>query len=341
VSKTLENDIKQIFELIKQTTSTSVVKEFLKKQNLPFSASSWKELFEKRINPAFDDKQLSIESLVDLLRECEEVGRQHVFLFECNVSKISDILNESKLKKKLNSLKLSQLLDKPIVVDLPIEATIVDIRLEDEGLVIKLIEAKETLVPAGDKESKDGKYVTKKYERIMERAVNVFKLHKDGLLEIRVASKSTGSKGYKVEVERLGSYISEIIPINSFRPVSLSVAKDKIWENRSQLTDVIRYSDATLKDDYGFSLKAASNSKEADLSDNAKVVSSMDSFLGNDTFCESNNIFFRPQKGGVPTKEIHVLISGELNEFAITANCEKTDYNYVLNQLRKLNTRIS
>lgn len=331
--------IGQIFELIKQTTSTIVVKDFLKSKKLPYSSGSWVELFDKRILPAFEEGKLTIDSLKELLIDSEESGRQHILLFESSQAKAAKILDKKNLIKNLKSLSLLSVFENSVVLDLPEKPTIVDVRYESTNLIVKIVEAKETLISVGVQES--GQFLTKKFKRILERAVHVFKLHADGMLEVRIASKSTGSRGYLQEVKRLGSYVSKIIPVDSFRALSLSRAKDNIWENRDSLSEKIRYSDATLKDDFGYSLKASSNSKVADLSDNKAVVTSMDSFSGKNTFCESNNIFFIPQESlGIPTKEIHVLISGEINEFAITANCEKADYDYVLNEIRKLNTRL-
>ena len=39
----------------------------------------------------------------------------------------------------------------------------------------------------------------------------------------------------------------------------------------------------------------------------------------------------------LPSKDVHVILKGKLNEFAIPAQCSKQDYEYVLNQLRKYN----
>ena len=39
----------------------------------------------------------------------------------------------------------------------------------------------------------------------------------------------------------------------------------------------------------------------------------------------------------LPSRDVHVLLKGALNEFAVTAKCSKQDYEYVLTQLRKYN----
>jgi hypothetical protein len=72
------------------------------------------------------------------------------------------------------------------------------------------------------------------------------------------------------------------------------------------------------------------------LFDDSGAAESIDKFRGHGAHCDSSNIWFRPVEG-IFTREIHVLVSGLSNEFAVTANCTRTEYEYVLNELRTCN----
>lgn len=64
----------------------------------------------------------------------------------------------------------------------------------------------------------------------------------------------------------------------------------------------------------------------------------MANFKGDDVHCDSNNLFFRQREGyDTPSREVHVLMSGEYNEFAITTYCKTEDYEYVLQRVLEFN----
>src|SRR5207237_5795926 len=87
----------------------------------------------------------------------------------------------------------------------------------------------------------DGHRITKVYERINERAVNIIRLHADGNLELRIASH-TNSSEYKHDVEALTDHVKAIIPIHDFVEVSLSAAKQNLLSKRESLGNKIRFS---------------------------------------------------------------------------------------------------
>lgn len=57
-----------------------------------------------------------------------------------------------------------------------------------------------------------------------------------------------------------------------------------------------------------------------------------------DGYCSSSNVWFLEGPSGIPSKKIHVLLSGEMHEFAITMHCRKADYDYVIGKIRFLNS---
>jgi hypothetical protein len=60
-------------------------------------------------------------------------------------------------------------------------------------------------------------------------------------------------------------------------------------------------------------------------------------FLSHDAHCDASNIWFKAGPGSVPARDLHVLLAGDVNEFAITARCSETDFEYALSELRSLN----
>lgn len=331
------NQTRLIAELLQQTTSIPVVSAFLKEKGLASSAGSWDDMREKRLVPAVSENHLTNADLIGLLRDAEENGRQHVFLYAIDSDLVDGILDARNIQSALKTMKLEHLWENPIVLDQPENPTIADVRVEGVGrgrtLVVKEIEQRVHYRPDGVE--KDGDTLKKVYRIQRERVVNVARLHATGLLELRFGSHSNTSK-YVDDIRRFRLQIATLIPTKECFEMSLSNAKSKILQNRRDLGDLIRYSNSTLRNENGVVLHAATGAEGSDLNSDKGAQDSIDAFIAEEGECEGLNFFFKAQPPKVP-KDVHVLLSGELNEFAIPANCTAEDYDYVLDQIRRLN----
>lgn len=328
-----------LLSLLQKSTSLGVVSDFLKRKQLHHSAGSWEDMFALRLHPYLDGGQILIQELVDLLRTVEEYGRQHIFLFRTTPANARAILDRQYVAERLRSLGLGRLLQAPSLYDFPKHPTIADVRWTstaagDSDLIVKEIQAREHFRLIGTTET-DTK-MTKEYARELERGVNVIRLHRNGQMEVRVASR-TGSARYATDLQQLRDRLKQLIPLEHFGEVSLSKAKEALWANKSSYAGRIRFSEVSARNDDDFVLKAAAGSIDANVSANAASVSSMENFLGHQGRCEAYNLWF--SKDHTPSgRDVHFLLSGEVNEFAINANCTKEDYEYVLSEIRALNT---
>lgn len=329
---------KLIASLLQQTTSLVVVRDFLKSRDLKHSAASWDDLINKRLIPAVEANLLSTDELIKLLRSVEECGRQHIFLYKCDKDKIVELLDRTNIEGRLSTAGLLELLDKPKILSQPEQPEIVDVRIEGEeaplSLTVKQIELRE--YQKHIKDELHGGYFHKIFETVKERCVNIAKLHRDGLLEIRIGSLSTTTK-YSHELRKFIKTIDFLIPGLQLTELSISTAKDRLWSERSTLSSIIRYSDSTIRDEAGNILKAATGSDAADLNASIAVGKSLDLLLKEDggSYCSSTNLWFK--ENVQLTVNTHVLLSGEINEFAIPAHCKEGDYEYVLKQIRFFN----
>lgn len=333
---------KLIVDLLSQTTSLLVVSEFLKSKGLPHSAGSWDNVLNKRILPAIANHHITNDDLVTLLRSVEECGHQHVFLYKCPRNTAPGLMDKVRISSALKKMGLEDLLEAPRVLEQPPEPQVVDVRWEtanvDLSLTIKEINTRKFKKFIGT-EQHDGR-IHEIYGIVEERAVNLAKIHKDGLLEIRIASISSNTK-YATEIHRFLNHISSIIPIDAFSELSLSNVKDRLWTERASLQKFIRYSDSTVRDEAGNILRAVTGSVKTDLSANPAVGQSLDYLLDQDknAYCEGANIWFK-QSNDISI-ETHVLLTGDSNEFVLPGHCSEGDYNHVLSQLRYFNQRVS
>lgn len=331
------NQTETVLDLLAQATSLDVVSDFLRRKNLRHSAGSWKDMREKRLIPYLDDFQISLAELMELVTSAEESGDQHIFLFHCRPEDAVEMMDRATAQARLRASGLEHLIVGPDMQRTPATPTIVDVRWEsadvDLNMVIKVAEVR-TRRTLERERSMHGKFI-KIYSDVQVRAVNVAKLHRTGILELRIQSRDNTTK-YDGDLNRFIRLINQFFPMARFTETSLSTAKDTMWAKRQELRDLIRYTDASVIDEQGNRIKAATGSNKSDLSGSA-AGKSVDFMLQEDAnaYCAESNLWF--EKSDTLTNAIHVLLNGEPNEFAITKKCSAANYEYVLNQIRHFN----
>jgi hypothetical protein len=326
-----------VTELLSRVTSLGVVSEFLKARGLRYSAGSWEEMRDKRVVPAIGRQKLTIRDLAGLLSEAEEHGRNHTFLYQGKPADIKKLLDRNYLSNISKRLGHTQALNGPMLVDLPKEPILTEIR-EDAShgrpcLVFKITETRE------EREFVEETMVNNRIRREWVvnrvRAVNVVRLHESGFLEIRIQSRSNTTQ-YAADLNRIRTMLRDYVPPILFKPISLSKAKKALWDNRTAKNRKIRFSDSVMRNAFGTTIAASTGTEQADLFKDSGASDSIDHFLHNGAHCDAENIWWL-RRDRVTDREIHTLLFGENNEFAITAACTRAEYEYVLNELRLFN----
>ncbi len=133
-------DIQTILGLLRDYTTLPRVQRFLAERQLQRTAASWKELVDERISPALDKGSISRDDLLNLLRESEEHGQQHVFLYQ--TTKAATLLNAARIAGELRKRGLEGLPQQPRVLNKPASATVVDARRDGESFTLKAIETR-------------------------------------------------------------------------------------------------------------------------------------------------------------------------------------------------------
>lgn len=333
-----------VFQLIRNACTMHEAKNFLKEKNLSFSAVTWKDLFEKRVLPAIDVGTLTLTDLHNFLREVEEHGRQHVFLFRCVGDRKTVMLGAKRISDITKEQGLEEIALAPLAVMLPNRPQLVDIRWDTcshggqvyKALVIKQVETRSTFQFVGQVVDPITGFITKRYEPVKSRAINLARMHSDGTLEIRLASHKNSTQ-YTETLAAFQSAISPWLPLGEFEELSLNVAKAACLNKREELSSLIRHGGHTLRNDSGTTLTARSSSPSDDVLADDAAEKSLDSFLETDGWSESAQIYFKISSAD-EKREVLVLMSSATNEFAIPYNCSNKDYEYVFGQIRTLNT---
>jgi len=330
-----------VFKLLQQNSTLGQVAQYLKRKGLHYSAGSWNELFGNRLTKSLEAEKLSREDLIELIRLSEEYGTQHVFLYVTKARRAKALAEKARVESVLKKMSMDSLLTRPHILDQPSSPTITDVRC-DESLVAKVVEQR-TYQRFVDQRSEDG-FTIKRYKDTQVRAVNLFRLDDSGLLELRIYTHENSSD-YRNDVTAMWNRLGFLFPPNDFNPLPIAKAKNNLWTKKNSLKSVIRYSDSVLKNALGTALSASTGSEQQSLFDDQGASNSLDEFLKHKAYCDSSNIWWL--KGGgkqsenefdvLPSKDIHVILKGAINEVSFPAQCSKEDYEYVLGQLRKYN----
>ncbi len=334
---------KVIFRLLKEATTQQKVKDFLKSKGVPISAANWDELYDKRIEPALSGKNFTLAEFRALLQQVEEFGKQHCFLYQCTPTRAAGLLSRGRIEAIAKDEGLDGLLSTPLDLELPSQPTIVDVRIVNPdrtkpvaGLTIKVVERREVKSFASEVTDPATGDLVKRYTFSPKRAVSVAHLGADGILELRIASQDNQTKYHEL-VRAMLARIRKFIPMDGFSEVSLSIAKNKILKDRVTLASEVRYSNSTAKNDLGGVMQLSSSSAEDNLSDDDGSMGALDKFLATDGHVTGTNVYLKLPNTS-PPREIHLLISGALNEFAIPVTCSAGEYEYVRGKILAFNT---
>jgi hypothetical protein len=326
----------KVFELLRQTSSISVVSGYLKAKKLTHSAGSWDELFKKRVEPAYSENKISLDELTELLRNAEESGRQHVFLFEADKDVAKSLIDQSSVMQKLAQKGLAHVAAAPLLVTEAPTAQIVDVRWSDGRLVVKIVAQRTVQELTSTVQNADGT-VDRHYALVHKRVVHLFRLSPSGMLELRIASHSSGTR-YTEDISMLRGMVDFLLPQGSFKLVNLRKAKEYIWANEAALSKRIRLLNSLMRNDDGIALNGFSISDGGNLSESESAKQSLNLFRGKDGYCDGLIFGLLPQGDPpMPAKEIRVLLQGMLNEFAIPSKCSHVEFEHILDEIRAFN----
>jgi hypothetical protein len=248
----------------------------------------------------------------------------------------------------LASMGLMSVREHPRILDQPRQLTVTDVRWEggpsNLSVVFKVVKQRKHTVFVGETTEND--FLVRRYRQSTVRAVNMFKLHPDGMMELRIFSH-TNTSDYRADIQEMWQVGGEIFPRVQFSEFSVASAKSNLWAQRSSISNIVSFSDSSLVNQYGTHLSAATGTEQMSLYDDEGATESIEVFLKHNAYCDSLNIWWlaprnqaeKEDSPKVPSRDIHMLLPRSLNEFALPSKCSGDDYDYVFGQLRQFNVK--
>ncbi len=324
--------LETLLALIEQQATARAFGAFLKDLGLP-SSGTWAELRE-RARDAVASTRVAESSLLEFLGESEEYGRQHVFLY--HAAGPHEVPSQRQCEAWLGQRGWGEALQTPVLVDRPDQPTVTHVRRDPvkngNALTLKVIETRTYIKTLGTVELGNGRF-TREYQREQVRAVNVVRLHPNGWLEVRIFSHQNGSQTYSDDVNRVLALLTGLVDPSKYGTVSLVTAKKKLYESRHELEGVVSFSGAHLRNSSGINVTVACG-RDVNLFTDAPTDRGLQTMVDSGSaYHDALNLWWLKQAKGRPTQEVHVIIAGESNEFAVTQQTSRADYEFVLAQL--------
>lgn len=332
-------DIETFFRLVERQGTLEQVSNFLRQAGLPFSGGSWKAMIDTRLRPAVADNKLSEDQILDLLRQTEEHGSQHVFLYTLVGKKSVDNLFSQKLPAILKEASFPAL-GQASIVDMPASPTLVEIRAENtnpRSIVFKIVEKRSFFDKVSDKQGNGQLVVT--YNEVPYRAVNLMRIFEDGRAEIRIQSH-TNVYNYGALANGVFNILSPVVEKWHWRDLELEAFKRNLFDpaRRTALQSIfgLRHTQHSNLD--GTRLTAAAGTPGTSMYDDPELVASVDRFLEKVNHAHCERVAITLKKSNHFVRPVTLLIGGEVNEFAITSKVSRNEYEYILDSVLKHNS---
>lgn len=319
---------------IESGSSISAVSEFLRSRDVPHSAGSWDQLKNERIIPAFRKGKLSDNDIRTLLREAEDFGRQHIFLFEKigTAGDSAQAIRANRIKRYLQSIGKEHITGSVHVVGLPDKTELVDVHFNEHYVAFKFVERR-TIVLRERKDTADG-YQIQNITR-HERAIDVVSLFESGLLEFRIATMS-GTPNYNAIVAELWEALKGFLQPSDFKEKDLSKLRRRlVVRPSSTIRSLVRVRRASGQDRDGVKFTIGMAKPSGDLLDSTAAVDGIEKLASPIARLGNTFLGFLPQNGGFPSRELGVHLTSLVNEISVLMNCTRQEYEYIRDHVTK------
>jgi hypothetical protein len=319
---------------IENGSSISAVSEFLRSRGVSHSAGSWEQLKIERIIPALKKGKLTDEDIRTLLREAEDFGRQHIFLFEPTsaASGATQPIRPDRIKRFLRSIGKEDVIDSVRVIGLPRQTDLVDVHFDEHYVAFKFVERRRVILHERV-ETPDG-YQVRNVPRL-ERAVDVVTLFDSEILEFRIATIS-GTQDYNAIRDELWNELQDYIPRSDFKERDLSKLRRKfVVRPSASVRSLVRVRRASGQDRDGVKFDVGMAKPTGDLLDSTAAVDGIEKLASPIARLGNTFLGFLPQQTGVPRRELGVHLTAAVNEISVLMNCTREEYEYIRGQIAR------
>lgn len=330
-----------LFEVLENQATLDAVRAFLRKKQLPHSASSWAKMIETRVAPALSSGAISVDELVGIIREAEEHGKKHVRLFHIPEDRLKDVKGaiQEDVVAAWAKTKGHPGTGEYVFAAYPTNPLVAEVRVGDgndkDCLVLKIART-EHRRKRGELKEIGGQevYVS---PRVPFRAVDVLKVHANGLVEVRLNPRTEPPISYSGTANSVLSQVEGLIDPTQIGELSLATAKNSFsdQQKKQQVVENFELYETQHKNDRGDRIQSSSQAEQGGILTSDVMTEVIKQFTVGDpeAYCEKVRVSYQFGK----VKKINAILSEDTNEIIFTAGLSREEYDEVLSAILKVN----
>ncbi|GKX35804.1 MAG: hypothetical protein MnENMB40S_34220 [Rhizobiaceae bacterium MnEN-MB40S] len=332
----------QLFEVLENQTTLDALRTFLREKKLPHSATSWAKMIADRVEPALSSGSITWEELIGLIRDAEEHGNKHVRLYYFDDNHLDELRDSIKSKVVAAWAK-----DKGfpgsgeyVFAAYPPDPIVIEVRTgdgEDTDALILKIARTEHRRKRGILTEIDGEEVYLA-PRVPFRAVDVLKIHTNGLIEIRLDPRTEPPISYSGTANAVLSQVSGLVNVTRIAELSLGIAKNSFsdQQKKQQAVENFELYETQHKNDRGDRIQSSSQADQGGILTSDVMTKVIKQFTVGDpeAYCEKVRVSYNFGK----VKKINAILSEDSNEIIFTAGLSREEYDEVLNAILEVNS---
>lgn len=337
-----EVDQETLLKVLETQATLAAVRSLLKAKGVSYSASSWSKMLATRIKPALENGSISNADLIGVIRVAEEHGNKHVRLFRYNVenlTELSDAISDTAVSAwgEANGYPMA---GQYVFAAYPETPTVTEIRVGDNGsdgsFILKIARTENRRKRAVLQEIDGSEFFVA--ERVSYRAVDVVKIHLDGLIEVRMDPRSEPPISYSGSALAALKFLDGLVDRSLIGELSLAKAKSAFSELHKEgaSSEDFELYEASLKNDWGDRILSSSQVEQGGMASSTVMPGIIELFTvgGHDPYCERVRVSYKFE--GV--KKINAILTEDINEIIFTAQLSREEHEGVLGAILDVNS---
>lgn len=335
-------DLDALLKLVKDFCSVEQISSLLRvakdSGDVRVSAPTKDVLIQKNLRDALTSKAVLASTVMDLIREAEENGSQHVFYFRY-FQKSGLSMSMVDIATRLWGRDWENKMSFPRLVLVPGDFIYADLHPWNEHLkptdwVLKIYGQETVEKPTGVVEVVDENRLKREFVKEERRIVVVVRWNHPDLLEVRVP-QTDSKKRIKAWVERTWIMISAALSPALFQKWDLEKPRHRMVLEQAKHKNVYKCSNTRVLDADHNVASFETHDPQSNLFASENMVYSVNKLIG-DGECTQLRVTWIPWKNALPSRELNTLVGhNESNELVIGGHCSSKDVDYVTDQLRR------
>lgn len=301
-------------------------------------------MIEERIEPSLSSGAITRDDLIGIIREAEEHGSKHVRLFHFGAGYLEDlrgVMTQEAVGAWAKEIGFPGL-GEYVFSAYPTNPIVTEVRVGDGedayALVVKVARTeyrrKRSVLAVIDGQEV---YLA---PRVPFRAVDVLKIHQNGLVEVRLNPRTEPPVSYSGTAQSVLSLVKELVETSMIAELSLSAAKNSFSDLRKEreVFENFELYEAQLKNDRGDRIQSSSQVEQGGILTSNVMTQVIRQFTVGDpeAYCERVRVSYNFGK----VKRINAILSDDANEIIFTAGLSREEYDEVLGAIIAVNSEI-